>query len=75
MELVGAQSRAHRDLKSLPEALGLAQIQLHGLAAELSLPAGQQDAEKLMQSLVSLGAVCVVAAAALVLPNLDEDNQ
>jgi hypothetical protein len=74
MELVGAQCLADLNISSLPEALGLAQIQLHSLASELSLSAGQQDAERLMQSLVSLAAVAVEAAAGLVLPTIEKED-
>jgi hypothetical protein len=73
-DLVGAQCRADRQPHSLPEALGLAQIQLQALAAELGLASDEQDAEVIMQQLVSLAAVVVEAAAIHVLPALEKED-
>lgn len=73
-DLVSAQCEANQEPCSLPEALGLAQLQLHALGAELSLPADEQDAERLLQQLVSLGAVAVAAASCHVLPVLEKED-
>lgn len=73
-DLVSAQCETDREPCSLPEALGLAQMQLHALAAELSLPTDEQDAESLLQQLVTLGAVAVAAASRHVLPVLEKED-
>jgi len=73
-DLVGAQCDAGPHSRSLPEALGLGHIHLQGLAAELALPADDQDAERLMQQLVTLAAVAIDAASHHVLPVLEEED-
>ena len=73
-DLIAAQCRSERESRSLVEALGLAQIQIQALAAELGLPSDQQDAEAIMQQLVSLAAVAIDAAAVHVLPAIDKEG-
>lgn len=73
-DLISTQCHAGRRTTSLAETLGLAQIQIHAFAAELALPAEEQDAERLLQQLVSLGAVAVDAAALQVLPALEKEG-
>jgi hypothetical protein len=73
-DLVGAQCDADPQSRSLPEALGLGHIHLQGLAAELALSPDEQDAERLMQQLVTLAAVAVDAASRHVLPALDKED-
>lgn len=74
LDLIAAECGAGSKVHSLPEALGLAQIALQALAAELALAADEQDAELLMQHLVTLAAVSAQAAATLVLPVLEKEG-
>lgn len=73
-DLISSQLEADREPCSLPEALGLVQLQLHTLTAELALPADEQDAERLLQQFVTLGAVAVAAASRHVLPVLEKEE-
>lgn len=74
LDLVAAECGAGAKIHSLPEALGLAQIQLQALASELARPGDEQDAEVIMQQLVSMAAVAITAAAVHVLPAIEKEG-
>jgi len=73
LQLVAEQSEETRVPHSLPEGLGLLRLSLHRLEAELALPGEEQDAEILLEHLVSLAAVAVTVGDALVLPEIPKE--
>jgi hypothetical protein len=57
-----------------PRGVGVGSDSIQALAAELGLPSDRQDAEAIMQQLVSLAAVAIDAAAVHVLPAIEKED-